>query len=143
MTGQVAEHMDSQPHTIRDDQSVFAAARRMRQAQGAPLIVIDAENRVSGVVTSGDITLRVVADGQDPAQIPVGLICTREVAAARPDEDLEVAYGRMRERSLQRMPVVERGRVVGLLRLCSEAEGRVIELGESSPSVTRPSRSSG
>ncbi len=141
MTGRVREHMDPQPHTIRDDQSVVAAARRMRQAQGAPLIVIDADNLVSGVVTSGDIALRVVADAQDPAQTPVGVICTREVTLADPDEDVEEAYDRMRERSLQRLPVVEGGRLVGLLRRCEEERGRVIELGESE-AATRPSRSS-
>jgi CBS domain-containing protein len=70
--------MTPNPVTIPADMSAADAARLMRDRDLGDVLVMD-QDRVMGIITDRDIVVRVVASGQDPANVKVGDICSKEL----------------------------------------------------------------
>lgn len=95
---------------------VHGAARAMETNQIGTVIVQD-QGTVVGIVTDRDIAIRVIGTGLDPKTTTLGDIMTTDVATLSPDDEQEEAVRLMRERNARRIPLVERGRVVGIVTL--------------------------
>ena len=106
------------------DETVAWAAQLMRSRNVGCVVVTDAE-AVKGILTDRDITLRCTAEGRDSHRL-VGECMTAEVVTAGPEEDsLEIA-DRMASLRLRRMPIVQHGRLIGLVSL-SDIERALLE----------------
>lgn len=103
--------------TAAADDSIAGTARAMREADIGDVLVLTGEGTLCGVVTDRDIAVRAVADGLDPARAKVDDICSHDLTAVSPDDDLEEAARIMRERAVRRLPVVEDGRPVGVVSI--------------------------
>ena len=68
-----------------------------------------------GMVTDRDIATRVVAEGADPTATSVGDVLSREPISVGPGDDLDEAVELMARHQVRRLPVVEDGRVVGIV----------------------------
>ena len=77
------------------------------------VIVLD-NGTVSGIVTDRDIAVRLVAEDKDP-NTPVSEIISGGMVTASPDGPLDKAAQLMRKHSVRRLPVLERGRAVGVV----------------------------
>jgi signal-transduction protein with cAMP-binding, CBS, and nucleotidyltransferase domain len=91
-------------------------ARLMRD-QGIGDVVVADGQRVVGVLTDRDITVRAVAEGVDPLTVGAGAVCSRDPLVVAPDLPAADALSLMRERAVGRLPVVEQGLPVGLVSL--------------------------
>ena len=69
-------------------------------------------------MTDRDIVTRCVAPGSDPEQTPVREIMSRGVVTCGPDETPEAAAKRMGADQVRRLPVLDEGRLVGIVTLC-------------------------
>jgi acetoin utilization protein AcuB len=110
--------------TVRPHTLVSVAARTMRQRKIRHLPVVDARRAVVGIVTERDLRQAVVgavvAERVGPAiRALAGLrvrdVMTWAVLTVRPDTDVRDAARMMRERAIGALPVVERGRLVGIV----------------------------
>ncbi|MFG2074152.1 CBS domain-containing protein [Nonomuraea maritima] len=115
MATTVGEVMTRRLVTVEGDQPVSAAAALMRDHDTGAIIVND-NGRILGIVTDRDITVRVVADGRGP-DTPVREACSRAVEAVGPDTGIDQAARLMRSHAVRRLPVVEDGRVIGVVSL--------------------------
>lgn len=98
---------------------IVEAAQRMREHHVGTLVVVredgDAPHPV-GIVTDRDVVIEVVAKRAPIDTLTVADIMTRELVSCDEDEDLLLAFDRMRHKGIRRMPVVNRrGALVGLL----------------------------
>ena len=93
------------------------AARLLARHNVGALPVCGPEGNLRGMVTDRDIVLRCVAAEEDPARTRVKDIMTRGCAAVAPDADPREAARLMAEKQVRRLPVVEDGRVVGVVSL--------------------------
>jgi CBS domain-containing protein len=100
--------------------SVVDAAKRMIQEEKGPLPIVEGERPVA-IVTDRDIVAHAVAEGRDPNSVTVDDIATRDLVTIRPDQDVEEARQLMAQHELDRILVVEGGRLVGII---SEADLR-------------------
>jgi CBS domain-containing protein len=117
MMGQaIREVMTSDPVTVTADASAVEAARRMREADTGAMLVTEGDE-LRGLLTDRDIVVRAVADGRNPADVEVREICSAEVEALGPDDDVDQAIQLMRDRHVRRVPVVEGGRPVGIVSI--------------------------
>ena len=114
MAESVRDAMSEDPRSIGASAAVVEAARLMREADIGSLPITDDENLV-GVITDRDITMRVVAQAADPQRTPVGDVCSRDVISVAPESDLEEALQLMARHQVRRLPVVENGRLVGIV----------------------------
>ena len=113
----VKELMTSGVVTVEPGSSAALAARLLSRHNVGALPVCSRDGRLRGMVTDRDIILRCIAPEDDPAQTPVRDIMSRACAFAAPDMDCAQAGAMMARQQVRRLPVVEGGRVVGILTL--------------------------
>lgn len=113
----VADVMTHDVECIYQDASVAEAAQRMRLLDVGLLPVWDGE-RLVGVVTDRDITVRATAEGHDPAQMKVREIMTPRIVACFDDEEVATAAKFMGEKQLRRLLVTDQdGTLAGIVSL--------------------------
>lgn len=91
--------------------------------EGIRALVIEEDGRPTGIVTDRDLVVRALARGL-PVETPVESVMTRDPLTLEASTSLTTAYLALRERGVRQAPVVERGRVVGLLVL-DDLEGEL------------------
>jgi len=120
---QIRDVMTSGPACVDPHASATEAARRMRELDSGAILVTEGDE-LRGLVTDRDIVVRAVADGRDPARVEVGEICSGDVEALSPDDDVERAVQVMRERHVRRIPILEGGHPVGIVSIGDLAMAR-------------------
>lgn len=114
MANSVRDAMTESPRSIGASASVVEAARLMREEHIGSLPITDDEKLV-GMITDRDITTRVVAEAADPKTTSVADVYSRDLISVEPDNDLEQALQLMARHQVRRLPVVENGRLVGIV----------------------------
>lgn len=107
--------------SVEAGQSLQTAARLMRDGGADLLPVRGAGDRLVGVLTDRDITVRGVAEGKDPATCPVSDVLDGTVISVRGEDSLETVLRLMAERRVRSLPVVEGDRLVGVVSLADLA----------------------
>ncbi|HIY32699.1 MAG TPA: CBS domain-containing protein [Candidatus Evtepia faecavium] len=129
---------------IHPGESAALAARLLARHNVGALPVCAGDGQLRGVVTDRDLVLRCLAAEEDPRQVPVGRIMTRHPAQVAPGDDVRLAAQTMARHQVRRLPVVEAGRVVGMVSLgdlarCGKYEMEISRaLTEISGNVRRP-----
>jgi CBS domain-containing protein len=117
MAKQVRELMKKDPIKLSGSAPVIDAARQMHDASVGAVIVEDS-GKLVGIVTDRDITVRVVAQGKDPTKTQLAEICSNKLTTLSPDDGIDRAEQIMREKSVRRVPVVDKdNRPVGIVTL--------------------------
>lgn len=112
---QIREAMSGPVVAVDQNAAAADAARLMGENDTGDDVVMDG-GRLVGIVTDRDLALRVVAEGMDP-YVSVSEILTTDPATIAPDEDLTAASELMKEHAIRRLPVCDRGEVVGFISL--------------------------
>ena len=92
------------------------AAGYMRDHYIGDVLVVD-DGAIRGIVTDRDIVVRCVAEGGDTRQAKVGDVCTSNLTTVPADATIQDAARIMRDQALRRLPVVDRGKPVGIVSL--------------------------
>ncbi|EFE65999.1 CBS domain-containing protein [Streptomyces viridosporus] len=108
---------------VRPGASLVEVAQLMRSQNIGDVVVADGQ-RVVGLLTDRDITVRAVAEGTDPLAVSAGSVCTPDPVTLAPDAPVSTAVALMREHAVRRIPVVENGLPVGLVSLGDLARAR-------------------
>ena len=113
----VNEIITHDPEVIRPETALIEAAQKMKSLDIGMLPVCDGD-RLVGVITDRDITVRGVAQGSDPKTARVQEVMTPEVIYCFDDEDVKEAAKKMEEKQVRRLPVLNREkRLVGIVSL--------------------------
>ena len=102
---------------INPEESVSVAARTLAHYNIGALPVCGGDGRLCGVVTDRDLVTRCIAAGRLPASTPVRDVMTTQVISARPDMEAVAAAHLMGRQQIRRLPVVENGRLCGMVSL--------------------------
>src|SRR5437899_437451 len=114
MGTQVRDVMTTSVKTANLSQSLAEAADLMKSEDVGSVPVVD-EGRLVGIVTDRDIVVRAVAERRDPQAVTVDEVASRELVTVEPAQDLDEALRLMALHQVRRLPVVEDGRLVGML----------------------------
>jgi CBS domain-containing protein len=106
--------MTKGPRTVQRGDSIADAARLMREEDAGVAPIVDGD-RLVGVLTDRDIAIRVVAEGKDPQSTKVEEIASQTLVTIEPQQDLDEALRLMAQHQIRRLPVVEDGKLVGIL----------------------------
>ena len=133
MSTTVKDVMTPGPTSIASDELVVEAARRMVADDVGSLPVVEG-TRLVGMVTDRDLVIHVLAKDLDPHKVPVADVCSDDPITVTPDAALDDALQRMAKDQVRRLPVVEDGRLVGILAQADvarvahpESTGRLVE----------------
>ena len=125
---QVKDLMNPSVVTIEPGSSAALAARLISRHNVGALPVCGEDRRLGGVVPDRDIVLRCIAAEEDPAQTPVRDIMTRSCSTVAPGDDCREATRLMSAQQVRRLPVVEDGRLVGIVSLADLAKSRRLDM---------------
>ncbi len=114
------------PQTAAGTAAVSEVARTMRDRNIGALMIVDG-SRLTGVFTERDALFRVLAPGRDPATTPVGAVMTPSPQTIHPDKPFVEAVRMMLEGGYRHVPVVEDGRVLGMVSVRDALDPEVDE----------------
>src|SRR5213593_226841 len=114
MTTRVRDAMTPSVTTASPTQSLAEAAEMMKRDDVGSIPVVD-DDRLVGIVTDRDIVVRAVAERRDPQAMLINEVASRELVTVDPEQDLDEALALMAQHQVRRLPVVEEGRLVGML----------------------------
>lgn len=97
--------------------TVQECATMMSNQRVGCIPICDNSEKVVGLVTDRDITLRCVACNKDPKTTPVSEIMTCEVCCCDSNADISEAEKLMCENQIKRIPILENNKIVGILTL--------------------------
>jgi CBS domain-containing protein len=110
----VRDAMVSDPRTLPSDARAQEAGRLFLRPEVRAVFVSDA-GRLAGVITRGTLVREVVAAGRDPSAVTVGEIAEEPRYTLDSTLPLDEAFHFLEEHDLERVPVMERSRLVGVL----------------------------
>ena len=114
----VNEVMTRGVECARPDDSIAAAAQKMKNLDVGALPVCGDNDRLVGMVTDRDITVRATAGGRDPGLTSVSDVMTPDIIYVFEDQDVSEAAGLMKEHQIRRLAVLNRDkRLVGIVSL--------------------------
>jgi len=114
------------PQTAAGTAAVSEVARTMRDRNIGALMIVDG-SRLTGVFTERDALFRVLAPGRDPGTTPVGEVMTPSPQTIHPDKPFVEAVRMMLEGGYRHVPVVENGRVLGMVSVRDALDPEVYE----------------
>jgi CBS domain-containing protein len=110
----VREAMVPDPKVLPASASAQEAGELLARPEVRAVLVVDGD-RLVGVVTCEALVEGVVAAGRDPRTTAVGDVAAAVTLTAHPDTALEDAYRLMEDHDVERLPVTDDGRLVGVL----------------------------
>ena len=131
MTKSVRDAMTENPRSIGASATVVEAARLMREQHIGSL-----------PITDRDITTRVVAEAADLETTSVGEVSSGDLISVEPDNELDEALNLMASHQVRRLPVVEGGKLVGIVAQADIAltlRQEVQKIGELVEAISEPS----
>jgi len=100
--------------TVSKDATVLDAVNLMNERHIGAVIVMDGE-QIVGIFTERDLMNRVVAQRKNPETTKISDVMTSHVAICTADDPLETCRSTMTRNKMRHLPVVENGRLVGIL----------------------------
>jgi len=139
----VRDIMTSDVAYAAPDTTLEEIAILMRDENVGAIPVLDDEVLI-GLVTDRDIVVRCIAEGKDASECTAEDVITENLETVEPDDDVNEAAQIMARRQIRRLPVVEEGKLVGMLSLgdiaVKESEDTAGEALESVSEGVKPSR---
>ena len=114
---ELREIMTRDPEVVSGDASLRDAATKMKNLDVGLMPVCNGE-RLEGMLTDRDITVRATADGRDPQKTKVSEVMSTDVAYCFEDQDVAEAVNLMEARQIRRLPILNKEkRLVGVVSL--------------------------
>lgn len=123
-------------HTIQGDATLEEAARELNTRRVGAIVVLDAEGVLAGVLSERDIVREVARGGARALSGPVSEAMTRAVFTAEPEETVDVGLSRMTDRRVRHLPVVVRGRLVGIVSIGDLVKRKIEEAEAQAKALT-------
>ena len=97
------------------EDTLVEAARKMRDLEVGALPICGEDNRLHGMITDRDITIRCVADGGDPSSVKVSELAEGKPVTIGADDPVEEILRTMKEHGVRRLPVIDGHQLIGIV----------------------------
>lgn len=124
---EILRHKGDDVVTIGPDASVRELLDRLAQHNIGAIVVSHGDQAIAGIVSERDIVRRLVA-GARVLDAPVGSIMTSQVRTCTPDDTVDQLMRLMTEQRFRHVPVLEDGRLAGLISIGDVVKSRIGEL---------------
>jgi len=103
-------------YAIEPDDPVLEAIQQMAE-HGVGALLVMKGNELVGIVSERDYARKVILRGRSSSETPVWQIMSSPVLTVRPEQSVQECMQLMTDRRVRHLPVVEQGRVVGVLSI--------------------------
>jgi len=102
--------------TVAPSTSVFDAVKLMAEKNIGALLVLE-QQKIVGIITERDYARKIVLMGRSSKETPVRDVMSFPVMYVRPDQSNEECMALMTDNRLRHLPVVDQGRLLGLISI--------------------------
>jgi CBS domain-containing protein len=114
-TSRVRDAMITEPRALPVTATAREAGEVLTPAEVRAVYVVGAEGELVGVVTRKTLVAHVVAEGRDPGETTVGSLAEQPYYTIDAETPLDEAFRFIEEHDAERVPVVDDGRLVGVV----------------------------
>ena len=114
--------------TIDPNTKVLTAAKLLAERRIGALVVTGPDHRVVGIVSERDIVQRLAERGHTALELPLTDVMTRKVMTCTPADTISSVMERMTEGKFRHLPVVEQGRLTGIVSIGDVVKHRLQEM---------------
>lgn len=115
--------------SIKPDEKVVVALQLMRDNRVRAILVIRDE-KLMGIITQGDCAIKVLLPGLDAKEVLVQDVMTADPVSVKLDDPIEACTGLMASRNFRHLPVVDAGRVVGVISIGDVVKDNIRQMGQ-------------
>ena len=114
-TGILVKNIMTKPAIqVNYNKTVQEASKTMVKYRVGSIIVVKNNNPI-GIITETDINKKIVAPGKDPKKLKAEEIMSSPIVFSNPEEDILVTVEKMKKYRVKRIPVVNKGKIVGIV----------------------------
>lgn len=128
----VAQCLQTKPSVlvaVRPGDPVVLALQSMRDHRVRAVLVMEGDKLV-GIITQGDCAIKVLLPGDDAKKTLVRDVMTSNPMTVKPSDPLEACMGLMANRGFRHLPVLDAGRVVGVVSVGDVVKDSIRRMGE-------------
>ena len=114
---------------------LMSAARQMSERHIGALVVLGVDARVGGIISERDIIHALAQRGAAALSEPVSKVMTRKVATCSENETIPAIMERMTAGKFRHLPVVEDGRLAGIISIGDVVKSRLEEIEKESEAL--------
>jgi len=111
--------------TLTSDVTLESAARELHTRKVGALVVLDDSGAVAGVLSERDVVREVARRGSKALEDPISAAMSRAVITAHLQETVDEGLARMTDRRVRHLPVIENGRLVGIVSIGDLVKHRI------------------
>jgi CBS domain-containing protein len=124
---QILKEKGGQVFSVAESATLKEAADLLDSRKVGAMVILSEAGGVIGVISERDIVRNIARIGAAALKCTVGEVMTRNVVTARAHETLETAMDRMTDRRIRHLPVVEGGRLLGVVSIGDLVKWRIAE----------------
>jgi CBS domain-containing protein len=121
--------------TIEPTATIACAAKALSDHDIGALVVTDGEGAIVGIISERDIVRVISARGRAALDTPVTEVMTRKVITCGRHDKVDDMMVRMTEGKLRHLPVVEEGRLIGVVSIRDVVKSRLREMEQDSTAL--------
>jgi CBS domain-containing protein len=104
-----------------DSCTIVENAVKMMNKNNIGCLIIEDDGQAKGIVTQRDLLEKVLGKAKDPRKLAVSDIMTKKLVVGTPDMEIHEAARLMFKRKIKKLPIVENGKLIGLITLTNIA----------------------
>jgi CBS domain-containing protein len=124
---QILRDKGGQVYSVAESATLKEAAELLDARKVGAMVILNEGGQLIGVISERDIIRAVARAGAPALKSTVAESMTRSVVTARPSETIEAAMERMTDRRIRHLPVVESGRLTGVVSIGDLVKWRIAE----------------
>jgi len=124
---QILKEKGGQVYSVAESATLKEAADLLHARRVGAMVILNEAGGVIGVISERDIVRNIARIGAAALKCMVGEVMTRNVVTARAHQTLEAAMDQMTDRRIRHLPVVEGGRLLGVISIGDLVKWRIAE----------------
>ena len=121
--------------TIEPTANLAAAVKLLTERHIGAVVILGADHRVIGILSERDIVRALAEHGPTVLSEPVSQVMTRDVKTCSEDDTIGDLMGRMTTGKFRHMPVVQQGKLIGIVSIGDVVKNRVEDIEHESEAL--------
>ena len=114
---QILQRKGSEVWNVSNDTLVYRALQLMQDKGVGALVVLDAEGKVTGIISERDYARRVILEGRSSKETFTSEIMTKDLWVVKPETTVDECISLMTEKRVRHLPVLDKGKLIGLVSI--------------------------
>ena len=124
---QILKQKGNRVVSVSDNATVSEAAAILAREGIGAVLVLDGAGRVAGILSERDLVRGFASHGAAVLTLGVAEVTTRDVVFCRPEDSIDQVMGEMTTRRFRHLPVLENGRLTGIVSIGDVVKYRLME----------------